>query len=221
MGEFASRVSHEIRNPLTSIKLNLQDLNRDVEAGTLPERAARPVEICLREVRRLDAAVRRVLETARTHPPGRVRVPVHVVLDDALALMEPQFRAQGVRVHRRFRAERDGVTGDPEDLKGAFLHLLANAQEAMPEGGQVDVETEGNGAGSIRVRIRDEGGGVPPEIRDEVFRPFVSTKGEGTGFGLPTARRIVQDHGGRLALEEGSDEGAAFVIELPLEAESS
>lgn len=252
LGEFASQISHEIRNPLTSIKLNLQSLSRDVEAGRVPEDSAAPVRISLREVGRLERSVQRVLGMARTHPPERVPCAVHQVLDHAIEAVASQLEAQDVDLERRFRADCDRVLADPEDLEGVFVNLLVNAAEAMPEGGTVRVATSTHDrpARSIRVRVSDEGPGVPAEIRGQIFRPFVSTKASSTGFGLALARRTVEAHGGRIDLagamgeesrhetghraagddhrpggggvgRSGDEGGATFVVELPLAPESA
>lgn len=223
MGEFASRVSHEIRNPLTSIKLNLQQLKRDVEEGTIPEESAPEVHICLREVERLDRAVSSVLSMVRTHSPIRELCSLHGILADATEAVEPQLSQGNVVIEHSFEAAQDGVLGDRRDLEGVFVNLLVNAAEAMPEGGTVWMETENRhgpspSPGTIRVRVLDEGPGVAPEIRGKIFRPFVSTKEEGTGFGLAVARRTVEEHRGRIDLDSDSPagRGASFFVEFPL-----
>lgn len=229
MGEFASQISHEIRNPLTSIKLNLQSLGRDVETGRIPHDAAAPVRISLREVARLERTVQRVLGMARTHTPTGMCCSVHEVLEDALEAVASQLAAQDVVVERHFNAPEDRVRADPEDLEGAFVNLLINAAEAMPSCGTIRVSTSVPGRGEqaaerwLEVRIADEGPGIPPEIRGQIFRPFVSTKPSSTGFGLALARRAVEAHGGRiqLAANEPGERGATFAVEFPVEGERS
>lgn len=237
MGELASNVSHEIRNPLTSIKLNLQGLEEEAEAEGMSETSARSLGICLREVAHLEAAVRKILDLARTHPPERIETSVHGVIRDAVELLETQLAARDVVVGLTLDAPTDRVLADPEELKGVFINLLVNAEEAMPGGGMIHVTTENpSGAdseGIIRVRVRDEGPGVPDTLGEQIFRPFVTTKRDGTGFGLAVARLAVQEHQGRIHLEPSGDsesrkksglaggpaahrKGATFVVELPL-----
>jgi signal transduction histidine kinase len=237
MGELASNVSHQIRNPLTSIKLNLQGLEEEAETEGMSESSIRSLGICLREVAHLEAAVRKILDLARTHPPERIETSVHEVIRGAVELLEKQLAAQDVIVGLRLDAPMDRVLADPEELKGVFLNLLVNAEEAMPEGGMIHVTTQNpSGAeweGIIRIRVRDEGPGVPEALGEQIFRPFVTTKRDGTGFGLAVARLAVQEHQGRIHLEPsgGSDsrkksglargpaahrKGATFVVELPL-----
>lgn len=227
VGEFASQLSHEIRNPLTSIKLNLQRLERDVAAHALQPEATVPLGICLREIERLDRVVRGVLALGRERPSRRVACAVHEIVGDALAVVRAQLDQQRVSVETGFRAAGDRVLAEPEHLKAVFLNLFLNSAEAMPNGGRLLVSTEsagapGDGAALIRVRVADTGGGIRPELRQQIFKPFYSTKPSGTGFGLPLALRTVEEHGGRLELEDGgASSGAAFVVELPLAAESS
>jgi signal transduction histidine kinase len=223
MGAFASRISHEIRNPLTSIKLNLQGLGRDVEEGRIPQQSARPVHICLREVSRLDQAVSRVLSMARTHPPCRQPCSLHQVICDAIEAVAAELDSRGVVVERRFGAASDRVMGDPQELEGVFVNLLVNAADAMPEGGTVRIRSKNAGAAAcggatVRVQVSDEGPGVPAEMREQIFRPFVSTKQDGTGFGLAVARRSVEEHQGRidLATHGEGEGGATFVVQLPV-----
>ena len=219
IGEFAAHVSHEIRNPLTSLKLNLQSLERDVESGHVPADCARPVEICLREIKRLDEVATGVLQLGRSKPLARDPCRIHGLLDDALEVVDAQLADQGVKVKRQYEAPRDLVAGDAEGLKAAFLNLLLNAAEALPGGGTIWVSTAGpTDPERLEVRIADDGPGIPAETREKVLEPFVSTKSGGTGLGLPLALRTFEEHGGKLAIasepHEGS--GAEFVIELPL-----
>jgi signal transduction histidine kinase len=223
VGQFAARLSHEIRNPLTSIKLNLQRLERHAAAGRMPDECVGPLATSLEEVRRLDGVVRGALSLARMRPLARETCSVHAVLERAVAAVRPQLEGQEIVIDQDLQAASDTVLGDAEALKGVFLNLLLNAAEAMPDGGELRISSEvvrgqENGTRIIRVEVADEGPGVRPEVADKIFEPFFSTKGQGTGFGLPLALSTVEDHGGTLRLEESVPEGsgAVFVVELPL-----
>jgi len=131
-------------------------------------------------------------------------------------------------VWRDLGATRDVILGDAEALRGVFVNLFLNAAEAMTDGGELRISSEvvagPRGAPAvIRVRVADQGPGVSGEVADRIFEPFFSTKGEGTGFGLPLALSTVEDHGGTLELEasESDAEGAVFVVELPLAGEEA
>jgi signal transduction histidine kinase len=224
IGEFASQIAHEIRNPLTSIKLNLQGLARDARTGALSTPAAAAVDICMLEIDRLDGVVSGVLTLAQTSP-GQLRpCSVHGIVRDAVRVATVQASSQGVAVDLSLGAERDVATADASRLHGAILNLLLNALAAMPGGGRLRVTTEQSDApapGRFRLRVADTGHGVPAAERERIFRPFHTTRPNGTGLGLPIARRTVEALGGRLTLSDHTpgDVGAEFVIELPLSAD--
>ena len=224
IGEFAAHVSHEIRNPLTSLKLNLQGLERDVKSGHHPSDSARPVEICLREIHRLDEVAAGVLNLGRPRSVEKEPCSVHSLLDDALDVMGAQLGEQNVTVERDFEGELDSLSGNAEALKAAFLNLLLNAAEAMPDGGKLRIATRGPmPRGGLEIRIADDGAGIPPEVREQVFRPFFSTKSGGTGLGLPLALRTFEEHGGKLTIapEPRAGRGTEFVIDLPLSSQDA
>ena len=222
VGQFASQISHEIRNPLTSMNLNLQGLRRDVEAGRIPQESARPVELCLKEVQRLDRVVGGVLSLARPPSGERRRCSIHEVLRHVLDVVDEQLSRRKMEVRMDLRAADDIVLGDPEALESLFLNLCLNAIEAMSDGGQLQVASEAlagseSRASMIRVRVADTGPGIPSHLREEIFQPFFSTKKDGTGLGLSLAARIAENHNGALTLvESGTGGGAEFALELPL-----
>jgi len=223
IGQFASRLSHEIRNPLTSVKLNLQRIERHAERGDLPDECLGPLEISLEEVDRLDRVVRGVLSLARTGVPGTEPCSVHAVVHRAITVVGPQLEGQGIEMEQDLRAGRDRILGNQEALQGVFVNLFLNGAEAMPGGGRIRVSSgdlprsEGN-SGLIRIQVKDHGPGIDPSLREKIFEPFFSTKKEGTGFGLSVALSTVEDHGGTLRLDEApeGEVGAVFVVELPL-----
>jgi signal transduction histidine kinase len=227
VGEFASQVSHEIRNPLTSLQLNLQGLKRDVERGTIPPESARPVDLCLKEIHRLEGVVSGVLQLGRPHATQAMLCSLHGVIREALEVLRAQTERAGVEVHTSFLAGEDTVRGDAEELKSVFLNLFLNSADAMSAGGNLRVATEpmqdGGARTGIRARVEDDGAGIPLEVREEIFKPFFSTKKGGTGLGLSLAARIVEEHQGVLKLADAahSSRGAAFVIELPVASEES
>lgn len=223
IGEFTSRLSHEIRNPLTSVKLNLQRIERHARRGTLPEECLGPLEISLSEVHRLDRVVQGVLSLARAGAPATEPCSVHRAVRRAVAALSFQLEGKGIEIGEELEATEDTVLGNAEALEGVFLNLFLNAADAMPDGGRISVATRNapgpqDGTERIRVEVGDEGPGVPPDLSDRIFEPFFSTKKEGTGFGLSVALSTVEDHGGTLRLDKTSDDGrgAVFVIELPL-----
>ncbi len=224
VGELASHLSHEIRNPLSSIRLNLQSVEREVLRGSVPADLPAVLQLCLREIKRLDGVVTNVLRLGRANPEAVRRLGMHALLDETLEVLQPQLAHRGVRLERRYHAAEDSVAADGERLSGALLNLYLNAADAMPQGGTLRVLTEDahdrNGSPMIRVRIADEGAGVRPELRDQIFKPFFTTKHTGSGIGLTIALQTVESHGGRIYLERRSElePGAEFVVEIPVES---
>jgi signal transduction histidine kinase len=220
VGEFAAELAHEIRNPLTSVKLNLQRIDRAVAAEGGPAEAAAPLRIALREVGRLERVVRGVLHLGRPRPLERAAVSLHDVVREAVDAVRPEAEARDVTVATGLEAEADRVLADADQLRGALLNLLLNGIEAMPEGGRLTVTTGAAGPDAIAVTVRDTGPGIPAAVRAKLFRPFFTTKAEGTGLGLAMALRTAEEHGGRLELREdgapGGGTGATFVLVLPL-----
>jgi signal transduction histidine kinase len=223
IGQFASQLSHEIRNPLTSIKLNLQGLDRDVRSGRIPNEYARSISICLREVKRLDRVAGGVLSIARKRPAKRERCSVHAAVNEALEALRSQLEERDIKVRIDLKASNDTVRGDAEQLRAVFLNLCLNAFEVLPDGGSLEVtsqtsDEDGKARPKIRIYVADSGPGVPAEHREKIFEPFFSTKAEGTGFGLALAQHTVEEHEGTLRLEhkDAPARGAVFAVELPV-----
>lgn len=217
VGELASQLSHEIRNPLSSIKLNLQSLEREAKRGVVASDLRQVLQMCVREIGRLDEAVKSVLELGR---PRRIEprpISLDALVDDSLALLGPRLRRQSITLERQCGADNTMVLADVSQLSGVFVNLFLNAADAMPGGGTLRVTTEFGGGNEVRVRVADTGPGIKPESRDLIFQPFFTTKASGSGIGLPLALQTIRAHGGRLYFEKRSelDPGAEFVVALP------
>ena len=222
VGELASYLSHEIRNPLSSIRLSLQSLHRDLHAGFIPSDADRVIAIALNEVQRLDGVVRTVLEVGRQQGDvGQRTCAVHAAIEQTLDVIRPKVRAQGVELEFVPRADRDLVRGEAEALRGVCINLLVNALDAL-EGVRdprvrISTWTGPAAAGELHVRVADNGPGIPPDIAESIFEPFFTTKPRGNGIGLPTALRTVQPWGGTITYEPvAAGSGAVFVVKLKL-----
>jgi signal transduction histidine kinase len=223
MAEFAPNLAHEIRNPLSSIRLNLQELDRDVRKGRLPEAVGEPVTVSLQEINRLEKVVQSALAMARSDaaPEEAADIAINKLVLDATRVLSPELRERGVTLDTSLSARGEGIVhGRPEELQGALMNLLYNAMEAMPGGGTLRVRTSWNARTSpdaMRIHVADQGPGIPPETRERIFQPFYTTKSGGTGLGLSQALRTIREHGGRLYLERGSEMvgGTEFVMELP------
>jgi signal transduction histidine kinase len=225
VGRLTAYLAHEIRNPLSSIRLNLQSLARDARDGRIPEDAGELVTVSLKEVERLADSVNRVLQLGGGAPPGVAEeVGLHGVVQEAATLLEQQGRHAGVDIRLQLDAGADRVVAQPGPLKGVFVNLLMNAIDAQPAGGEIVVRsrlaTLTEGGPGVAVHVRDRGHGVPPELRERIFEPFFTTRSEGSGIGLATSQRTLRELGGDLYLADLAEtaSGSEFVVELPLAA---
>jgi signal transduction histidine kinase len=219
VGGVVSQLSHEIRNPLSSIRLNLQSIEREIRQGSVPVDLEDVLGLCMREIDRLNDAVSAVLEFGQQQPAVPTACRMTDIVQDSLALIRPRLERSGIRIVEEYEANRDGIRGDPAQLRGALLNLYLNAAVVMPGGGELRVRTENPADGrEVRVRVHDTGPGIRPDVRDQIFEPFFTTRANGTGLGLPVAARAVEASGGRLRLERTGNEGAGaeFVLTLPL-----
>jgi signal transduction histidine kinase len=214
VGEFASALAHEIRNPLTSIRLDLQ-----LAEEKLPEdsRARGPLGRALREIERLNRTVSGGLRVARSGRIGEERLDVRVPLERAAHAAAPEFAARGATLEPLPPASDPAwIRGDAGALEQLFLNLLLNAAQALEAGGRAGARLE-TGERDVLVSIWDTGPGIAPERLERIFEPFFTTKQEGTGLGLAIAQRIVAAHGGEIRIDSSVGQGTAFHIRLPLE----
>jgi signal transduction histidine kinase len=222
VGEMAAHMAHEVRNPLSSIKMNLQLLERSARAGLLPGDARVSIDTSLSEIVRLESAVTRMLEFGVPERRSRSRCGLHMMITEVAELMRGTLEKQQIIVRLELDAESDRIWADRGRVKGAILNLLVNARDAMPRGGEILVETQlflgSGGRQMVAMAMSDDGEGVPVALRDEVFHPFLTTKPDGCGLGLPAALGTLREHGGDLYLSRRPDggEGACFVALFPL-----
>jgi PAS domain S-box-containing protein len=223
IGAMSARLAHEIRNPLSSITLNI-DLVRD-EIDTLSkdyvgasDEARSLLQSIDSEVRRIERVTEDYLQFARMPKPRRELVSLNEVLAQGLTFMESLFGATRVRVRTEFDDALPAIEADEGQLWQAILNLVRNALEAMPDGGTLVVSTARRGSNVI-LTVRDTGKGMNEQERQQIFKPFFSTKSSGTGLGLPLTQQIIAEHGGSIRCESTPNKGTMFVIELPLPEE--
>jgi len=218
VGALASGLAHEVKNPLSTLRLNLQLLAEDLEnpEGVPAPRMRGRVQALRREVERLNDVLNDYLRFARQRQLQREPANLNDVLDELLEFVRPEALRRKVDIRYQFAPDVPVTLLDVNLLKQALLNLIVNSFEAMPEGGELIVQTETDGA-TVTAKITDTGCGIPPGEVDKVFRVYYSTKQTGTGLGLPTARRILQEHGGALHLTSQPKHGSQVTIVLPVE----
>ena len=218
VGEFAASLAHEVRNPLTAIRLDLERARKHIER---PDRAGVLVDNALHEITRLDASVTDALRLARSGHLTLAPLDLRQPLQAAFRAAEPRFTDRGADLQPlALPDEPIWTTGDAGALEQLFLNLLLNAAEASSAAARagIDVTRE---PGRLCVTVWDEGKGIPPDMMRRIFEPFYSTSPEGTGLGLPIARRITQAHGGELQIESTPGRGTTVRVTLPVSASDS
>jgi signal transduction histidine kinase len=225
IGKMAAHVTHEIRNPLSAMGLNVELLEEEL-ASHMPElregtNGAQRAEVknllaaIQREVQRLEHLSEEYLRVARLPQPRMEADDVAAAVREIVAFARPEIELALCAVELHVGDDLPAALFDEAQLRQALLNLLRNAREAMPSGGPIDVRVEAQGM-SVVVDVEDRGGGIPEDIRPRVFDPFFSTKGEGTGLGLAITRHIVEAHGGNVTCEPRGGGGTRFRIALPI-----
>jgi len=221
IGKLAATVAHEVNNPLFGILTYARLTFKQVEKG--PAGAARTemmenLNIIERESKRCGDIMRNLLTFARQAPSHREPNDLNTLIERAVVLVRHKAELLGIELRRRLAADLPPVSCDPGQIQQVVLVLLVNATEAMPHGGKLDVATEyDSGGGQARMRVRDTGQGIRPEVLPQIFEPFFTTKEDQqrTGLGLAVARSIVEQHGGEITVESAPGKGTEFVVTLP------
>jgi signal transduction histidine kinase len=206
--EMARRVAHEIKNPLTAMRIAVDQLERSSGPDGRPANAAVAVDVLNAETDRLERLAKDFSDLGRMPEGPSSEVDVAELLQELARTAVPS----GVSVALRTDGRR-AIQGHYEPLRRAFSNLLRNAAEAMGGRGAIEVAVAG-GPDGLAVTIADHGPGVPADLRDQVFEPYVTTKPEGTGLGLALVRQTVEAHGGAVTLSETPGGGATFTVTL-------
>jgi signal transduction histidine kinase len=219
VGEMATGLAHEIKNPLAGIKASMEVLSQE---PTFTEEDKTVLLKVIDEVKRIESLMKGLLNFAKPPEPQFTPVDVNKILDTAIAfsLTYPSFssnNSKAVDIKRDYDDHLPATNADPIQLQQVFLNLLLNAGDATPDGGTVTVRTSHDQmANSIRIEIDDTGPGIEEDAMDKIFRPFFTTKPKGTGLGLAISRQLIERHGGNIRVSNNSGSGTAFTIVLPL-----
>jgi signal transduction histidine kinase len=210
VGQLAAGIAHELRNPLTAVKLL-------VDGAVEQDAPLHGTELLVLqdEVAHMEQMTQSFLDFARPPKLTRQTVEIDQIAEQCVELVRRRCEMLGIKLS--CAAEPIQVMGDPQQLRQVLLNVLLNAIDAQPNGGKINVViTDDPTAGQCHIEIADAGPGIAAEQRDRVFDPFVSTKETGMGLGLAISRRIVRSHGGEISSSNGSSTGAVFSIDLPL-----
>lgn len=217
VGTLAASIAHEVRNPLSSVKINVQMMENRLKDLTDPVQAEyfrAKVQRIKGEVERLEDSVNHFLAFSRPVSAHFEPTRVNDVVESVLELLQPQCQAHGVQLVRRYGRDLPLVALDSRQFVQAVQNLVLNALQALARGGTITVTTEAAHDG-VAVCVADNGPGIPKELQAQIFEVFFTTREGGTGLGLNIVSRIVEEHRGKLTLESEPGHGATFRIELP------
>ncbi len=213
LGEMATGLAHEIRNPLAGIAGVIEIIGRDLPV-TSPARAV--VKEVRQEITQINRILTDLLETARPHPPQICRSNLNTTVEHTVMLARQQVLSKPIKIELQGAPDLAEVEHDSDQIHQVLLNLLLNAVQAMESTGTVRVEI-GSREGYASVVVSDNGRGIPPQLLPNIFRPFFTTKGNGTGLGLSLARRIVEEHHGRIEVSSVVGKGSRFEVLLPFQ----
>jgi len=216
LATLASGLHHEIKNPLTALSIHIQLLEESLSERQPSESVNELVDVLKTEVARLNGVLESFRSFANLQNLSIQPTDALAVLEEAIRLIHPQATEQGVQITLLHpETELPLVSLDAEKFTQVILNLLINALEAMPKGGALAIAASVVG-GELRISIKDNGPGIAPEARKNLFQPYFSTKTKGSGLGLALSEKLVNQHGGRIDFQTGS-EGTTFEITVPVE----
>lgn len=219
IAELAGGLAHELRNPLSTMMVNLKLLaeslqDPDANFDDVRRRALLKVDVLRREAERLQSLFDDFLNLAAPYNLQRTTCDLNKIVARQVEFFEPMLRTSGIELIVQTSKEPILVQADEKLLNQALLNLVVNAQEAMPQGGTLTLSTA-RSDGRCSIRVADTGLGISEKDRERIMRPFFSTKSKGSGLGLSITRRIILEHGGTLTFSASAPQGTVFAIDLP------
>jgi signal transduction histidine kinase len=213
LGELAAGLAHEIRNPLAGIAGVIEIIGRDLPENSSNRAVLKEVRA---EVQHINRIVTDLLETARPKPPQFRMADLNGTAEHTVMFARQQVTAKPINIELVRAENLPQLMHDTGQIHQVLLNLLLNAAQAIPGAGEVRVII-GREDSFATITVADTGVGIAPEHLANIFRPFFTTKGQGTGLGLSLAKRIVEDHGGRIEVASEIGKGSVFTIKLPLQ----
>ena len=212
IGNMATYIAHEIRNPLVTIGGFARTI---VRAALQDKQIAKSADIIVEEVNRLERILANIMDFSKPVESVKTEIQVNEILENTCSLMEPYFKNSRIHLVKKFDSMIPKITIDQAQIKQVFLNLIKNAVESMPGGGKLTLETHGENK-FVKINITDTGEGMTTEIMQNIFVPFFTTKVDGTGVGLAVSQKIVDDHGGSIKVKSTLQGGTTFSIYLPM-----
>lgn len=228
LGEMASAIAHEIKNPLTGINSAVQVLMLELDADDPRKKVMSEI---LNQVKRLDRAVRDLLAYARPKPPTMAYNDINSVLEKALFFIQQVAKKEHANIETYFEENLPEIMIDADQIQQVFINIAINAVQAMPEGGSLKISTAlmcfeearkglpdalDRRLNWIQINFEDTGVGITVDDIDKIFDPFFTKKGKGTGLGLSISQRIIEEHGGKITVMSHVGKGSIFSVYLPV-----
>jgi two-component system, sporulation sensor kinase E len=212
----AAGVAHEIGNPLNSLNIHLQLLERKVQEvqGDARREMQDSIDVARAEISRLDSIVSQFLRAIRPTRPQLHPENVNAIVDEAVRFFTPEIQDRDMVVEQELRSDLPPLELDRDQMKQAFYNVIKNSLEAMKRRGILRIRTDMDESHVI-VSFTDTGGGISADNLSRVFEPYFTTKSSGTGLGLLIVRRIVREHGGELSIQSSEGKGLTLAIRLP------
>ena len=220
IGRISATIAHEIRNPLTSVKLNIQKL---LENENLGEEEKEHLSISQEGIGLIEKFIKELLNFTRVSDLNLERFSIVQIIEESMKMLRNSFQQKKIILERSCPSDLPSVVVDGDKLRQVFLNILRNGVEAVDEGGKIALAiavVKDNGSKRVRVRISDNGCGIPEKDWENIFEPFFTTKPSGFGLGLSNARKIVEQHMGSIRVVKKKGKGTAFEIRLPCEVET-
>jgi signal transduction histidine kinase len=216
LGKIAAGIAHEIRNPLTAIKMLIYSIREDMTKNNPYEP---DLEVITHEIERMESFIQNFLDFARPRDPQKSSFDLNQTIENVLTLLKSNIKKANLNVNRKYDYSIGKIVADQDQIKQVLMNLIMNSIESVNGSGEVIITTElikeDKSKNLVKIEIKDSGSGVPSELLPSLFDPFVSTKESGSGLGLSIAHKIIEKHSGWIDVKNNQDKGVTFTIYLP------
>ena len=215
IGKLSASIAHEVNNPLFGIRNVLERTKLTVN---MKPKDMNFIDMAISETDRIANLIKKLNDFYRPSSDKRERIDIHMVLNEIFLLTQKELSKRNIQLKTRFDQKLPPVTAVPDQIKQVMLNLIQNAMDALPKsGGKINIKTSKEDS-LLKIQIKDNGMGMTPEVTEQIFHPFFTTKLKvvGTGLGLPVSHGIIQSHGGTIEVESTPGKGSIFTVSLPI-----